>query len=527
MSLLDKNGKELLKFYVDLGRLSFLGKELRNVSIYQYPIIIFELMTGYFTTEELYEKNMELSLDYNKDYEIVELPKQFNKSLKPTLTMAPNRATNKDPKDIVRQQSYNYILPEIKESKNEQKKTSSTKNLINLNPDTNEYNARSEEFKKKLDTVYKNQMDLKKSLNSANTIVGNFPAIENIAQRSETKDFSKSIPPGANLKNTKKLSPGKKQLAAQAQEKKNNGQIQTHIYSKYIMESQMIEYLINPKENVKQTNPNFGKELEIFNKNLEKHKRKLRILEMQKEIEFLNKKNKAIKELNKDLEEAIKHKKENLQKVTEQLKPNQVNYMNKVELLKNNLNSRGEHQLIYDSFVYQKMAEVCFVFFNDKIQSLYDIPEFYNEPLSSSEEFKSRRLAFYNKDKKNVSAMMGHICQLLIYLSKTFNIPLRFPIFLNGSNSYILRSVKDKIFLPLFFDPKKDDKHGNFENALNCLKDDIKEIFNFLSMFPEIISKKDSESINNMNGRYLFFFFFVVFNHSLFKFMKTVQNVLG
>lgn len=522
MSLLDKNGKELLKFYVDLGRLSFLGKELKNVSIYQYPIIIFELMTGYFTTEELYEKNKELSLDYNKDYEIIELPKEFNKSLKPTLTMAPNKINSKNQKEINRLQTFNYIESTIKEQKNEQK-NNSTKNLVNLNPDTNEYNARSEEFKKKLDSVYKNQMDLKKSLNSANTIIGNFPTNEIMLQRTETKDtFVKSIPPESN---TKKLYTGKNQLVKQ--EKKNNSHIQTHIYSKYIMESQMIEYLINPKENVKQTNRNFGKELEIFNKNLEKHKRKLRIIEMKKEIEFLNKKNEALKELNKDLEEAIKHKKENLQKVTEQLKPNQVNYLNKVELLKNNLNSRGEHQLIYDSFVYQKMAEVCFVFFNDKIQSIYDIPDFYNEPLSSSEEFKSRRLAFYNKDKKNISAMMGYICQLLIYLSKTFNIPLRFPIFLNGSNSYILRSVKEKIFLPLFFDPKKDDKHGNFENALNCLKDDIKEIFNFLSMFPEIISKKDNESINNMNGRYLFFFFFVVFNHSLFKFMKTVQNVIS
>ena len=52
MYLLDKNDKELLQFYVDLGRLSFLGKELRNVSIYQYPFIIFEFMTGYFTTEQ-------------------------------------------------------------------------------------------------------------------------------------------------------------------------------------------------------------------------------------------------------------------------------------------------------------------------------------------------------------------------------------------------------------------------------------------------------------------------------------------
>ena len=72
--LLNKKKEEIHKFEVDLGRLSFLGKELRNVSIYYYPIIIFEFMTGYFTTEELYNKNRELSLEFTKDFEIMEKP---------------------------------------------------------------------------------------------------------------------------------------------------------------------------------------------------------------------------------------------------------------------------------------------------------------------------------------------------------------------------------------------------------------------------------------------------------------------
>ena len=309
-------------------------------------------------------------------------------------------------------------------------------------------------------------------------------------------------------------------------EKKNIRKYQRSKFFEYVSKYQMLIYLINPQENIKETNPNFGKELEIFNGEIEKYKRKLRIMEMKKEIEFLTKKNDAIKALNEDLEKAVKHKKENLEKVKTQLKPNQINYTNKLNQLKNNLNIRGQYQLIYDSFVYQKMAEVCFVFFNNKIESLYTIPRFYNEPIAYNELKKMERLDWYNSEKKNISAMMGYICQLLISLSKTFNIPLRFPIFLNGSRSYILRSVKDKVFLPLYFDAKKDDKHGNFESALNCLKDDIKEIFNYLSMFPEIISKTDNENVNNMNGKYLFFFFFVVFNHSLSRFMKTIQNAV-
>jgi len=453
--LLNKNKEEIHKFNVDLGRLSFLGKELRNVSIYYYPIIIFEFMTGYFTTEELFEKNKELSLEFAKDFEIMEKPNP--------LKIGQSKSGKVEPKDNL-----------INEQKNEnQKLIQETKTLI-IN-----------------DSI-------------------------NINNESEKKNEKESISKSVMVTNIPKKNTFQPH-------KRNMKQIQ---YSDYIKDFQMLLYLINPQENIKENNPNFGNELEIFNDNLEKYKRKLRIIEMEKEIEFLKRKNEAIKELNKDLEEAIKQKNDNLEKVTNQLKPNKVNYDNKLNQLKNNLNSRGQYQLIYDSFVYQKMAEICFVFFNNKIQSLYSIPPFYNEAFNLNDSKKFERLEYYNKYKKNISAMMGHICQLLIYLSKTFNIPLRYPIFLNGSKSYIFRHVKEKIFLSLFIDTKKDDKHGNFENALNCLKDDIKEVFNFLSLFPEIISKTDNENVNNMNGKYLFFFFFVIFNHSLFRFMKTLQNAI-
>ena len=461
--LLHKNKEEIHKFNVDLGRLSFLGKELRNVSIYYYPIIIFEFMTGYFTTEELYDKNKELSYEFTKDFEIMEKPSLFK------ITQSKSSNTESTTKE------------RIEENKN---------------------------------GIEKNEIKINSSVAITN---------ETSMQKNEKEILSKSVMP---IKKTQTTFTNPKR---KGQEGTNYKQIKCTKYSDYIINFQMLLYLINPQENIKETNPNFGSELEVFNDNLEKYKRKLRIIEMEKEIEFLKKKNEAIKELNKDLEEAIKNKNNNLLKVTEQINPNKKNYENKLNQLKSNLNSRGQYQLIYDSFVYQKMAEICFVFFNNKIQSLYSIPPFYNVALDTNDFKRMERLDYYNKDKKNISAMMGHICQLLIYLSKTFNIPLRYPIFLNGSKSYILRNVKDvkeKIFLSLFIDNKKDDKHGNFENALNCLKDDIKEVFNFLSMFPEIVSKDDNENVNNMNGKYLFFFFFVILNHSLFRFMKTLQNAI-
>ena len=434
-------------------------------------------MTGYFTTEELFEKNRELSLEFTKDFEIMENPLKIKSQTK---------SGNIEAKENKIKEQKNEIVQKLgsTETKNTIEKTDNKNNIAN-------------------------------SIN------------EIIPQKNEKENLYKSVMPPSMTRKAISTIDKKRGFGLERKgQEVTLKNIQRTKYSDYIINFQMLLYLINPQENIKETNPNFGSELEIFNENLEKYKRKLRIIKMEKEIEFLKKKNEAIKELNKDLEEAIKHKKENLEKVENQLKPNQVNYNNKLNQLKNNLNGRGQYQLIYDSFVYQKMAEVCFVFFNNKIQSLYTIPNFYNEPFNLNDSKKMERLEYYNNNKKNISAMMGHICQLLIYLSKTFNIPLRFPIFLNGSKSYILRSVKEKIFLSLFIDNKKDDKHGNFETALNCLKDDIKEVFNFLSLFPELISKTDIENVNNMNGKYLFFFFFVIFNHSLFRFMKTVQNAI-
>ena len=325
-------------------------------------------MTGYFTTEELYEKNKELSYEFTKDFEIVEKPN--------LLKITQSKSSNTE--SVARER--------LEENKN------GDKNEIKINA-------------------------------IVNTNIIN----ENANQKNEKENLSKSVMPYKKVQTTI-FNPKKKGAET------NIRLIKCTKYSEYIKNFQILLYLINPQENIKETNPNFGSELEVFNDNLEKYKRKLRIIQMEKEIEFLKRKNEAIKELNKDLEETIKNKNNNLLKVVEQMNPNRKNYENKLNQLKANLNSRGQYQLIYDSFVYQKMAEICFVFFNNKIQSLYSIPPFYNIALDTNDFKRMERLDYYNKDKKNISAMMGHICQLLIYLSKTFNIPLRFPIFLNGSN---------------------------------------------------------------------------------------------
>ena len=179
MYLLDSNDKELLKFYVDLGNLSFLGKELRNISIYHYPIIIFEFMNGYFTTEELYEQNKELSLEFTKDYEIMELPKEITKTLKPTLTLQVDRPVNMEPRENRQLSSSALTKFNVGEQLND---NTSKKNVI---PDTKSYDVYSKEFKVKLDINIKNQIERKNSTKMANNVVIplNIPSNENTPQK--------------------------------------------------------------------------------------------------------------------------------------------------------------------------------------------------------------------------------------------------------------------------------------------------------------------------------------------------------
>ena len=275
MYLLDKNDKEILKFNVNLGQLAFLGKEMRNVSIYHYPIIIFEFMTGYFTTEELYQKNKEISLEFTKDYEILELPKELTKTIKSTNTMVVPKPQINEPRDK-RILTASSVLPTIPEQPNNNQNFKKS-----LNPDTKSYDIRTKEFKNQLDINLKNQIEMKNSTKSQRTMT--ITSTEVPVPKKEIKEnSSKNLP----IEKKKKLDKPEKKNITEGKTSK----YQTTLYSEYVLTFQMLDYLINPKENIKETNPNFGKELEIFNDQLEMHKRKLRIIEMEKEIEFLTKK---------------------------------------------------------------------------------------------------------------------------------------------------------------------------------------------------------------------------------------------
>jgi hypothetical protein len=259
---------------------------------------------------------------------------------------------------------------------------------------------------------------------------------------------------------------------------------------------------------------------------IEIYKRRERMIEGKKLINYYENKRKEIRKVKERLDGIIKQKKELLSKLKKEI----VSYKERCEKLEQtNKESKSlvaQNKSIYNSFLNKKMVELCFFFFNKKIKNLYFISDFMKISYKPDNESTKKRFEFYNGNKKKISSMMGYITQLMIYFSKCFDIPFPYPLNLNGSKSSIVRGKKDKEkdFIPLYCDLKREDKYGNFETGLNYLKSDFNEIINFCAMFPQIISENNYNKIYRENEDNAFFYFYIKFNHCLQEFIKNIQK---
>lgn len=498
ISLLDANDEEKIRFNLNLLELSFLGKDLYKVSIYHYPMLILEFMNGNYTTTELFKKNEDLKKESNID-ENLDLGNGWQ----------------------------NIQADEIEESnikdQNESNAKDRTSSVTNINPnlpiikkieDRSSSIANLEEAKKQQQKKAKN----KSTRFSAIEIGGDSKLVQGLK-----KEISKD-----NVKKTKEKKKSKKYSIAM-KEKKIEDYTFDNYFNKYFEKITYFRDEIKKAPTIveNESDNNTSEEIENYQKIIELYKRKERIKKIKEQIEFYKNKGQKINNIKQKIQLIISNKSNLLKNLNEQI----TNYKIKYTELKTNQQNMipivAKNQLIYDSFLNKKMVEICFIFFNKKVKSLYFISDILKNTIANENNELKKRFDYYNKYKKTISSMMGYITQLMIYMSKCFDIPLRYPLMLNGSKSFIVRGKKDKEkdFLPLHCDLKRDDKHGNFETGLNYLKDDLKEIINFCSMYPEIIPEKKSTEFEKDNDEYLFFYYFINFNHCLCNFVKNIQKI--
>ena len=258
----------------------------------------------------------------------------------------------------------------------------------------------------------------------------------------------------------------------------------------------------------------------------EMYKRKERMIEEKKLIKNYKNKKEEIKNVKKKLQEIISKKKTLLSNLKKKIDSYKEIHEKLDQSNKKSISLVAQNKMIYNSFLNKKMVELCFFFFNKKIKNLYFIPDFLKINIKNDNESTKKRFEYYNSNKKKISSMMGYITQLMIYFSKCFDVPMPYPLCLNGSKCSVVRGKKDKEkdFLPLYCDLKREDKYGNFETGLNYLKNDFNEVINFCSMFPQIISENTYTKIYKENEDNVFFYFFIKFNSCLQEFIKNIQK---
>ena len=513
ISLLGQDEKELMKFNLNLFELSFLGKELYNVSINHFPMLILEFMDGYYTTNELFQKNK------------VNIIGDSNDDLEENLNIGNLMDSNNDLEMIDDESSSSLNdkkinLAEYKTNDNSQKSSSSE------NPNNKWIILEVENKKKKNKTrgsAYYDYEELRKAQNK-----------EKLNNNKSEKEKEKE---------EKKLR-GKKKSKKTSKEIKEKNKVDVCNFDDYF--DLYLERILFFRDELKRAPNTQNYDINNSNDMLMLYKRKEKVNQMKKDIEFYIAKDKDITLLKEKIQGIINNKKNILKKLQEDLK---IYDKKKEELIKKRKDSSyslEKLQLLYDSLVYKKMAEICFVFFNKKCIIFFnEIPEFLkNTKITNIHLIATKRNEFYNdkEKKRKISSMMGYITYLMIYMSKCFDIPLRYPLWLNSSKSYILKGKKDinKDFIPLHCDLKKDDKLGNFEIGLNFLKNDFKEIINFCAMYPEIIPKDDykkfikqNEQNNVLNeqkddlDKKMFFDYFIYFNHCLGEFIKNMQKMFA
>jgi hypothetical protein len=510
ITLLSEDNVELMKFNLNLFELSFLGKDLYTVSINHFPILILEFMDGYYTTNELFRKNTIIDkrktsndidnnlnigsyLDSNNDIEKID--EEVSNSINDRNTcLATNRITENSVKKSSNDSQNNWVILEKEKKKKTMPRGSAYMDY--------------EELKK---------AQIKEKLNNNK--------LEKEKEKEEKKLRSK--------KKNKKAS----------KEMKEKKKVDICNFSDYFdLYLEKILYFRDELMRVKSDNSQKCN-IDKSNDKLILYKRKEMVDQMKKEIEFKQNKNKEIDKLKEKIKIIIENKKNILMKLKENINV----YMKKYE----ELDKKREEitydlsrlQLLYDSLLYKKMAEICFVFFNKKCLIFFkEIPEFLKKSQLQGYVIATKRSDFYydKETKRKISSMMGYITYMMLYMSKCFDIPLRYPLWLNGAKSFILKGKKDKEkdFLPLHCDVKKDDKYGNFEIGLNYLKNDFKEIINFCAMYPEIIPKdeyrkfiKQNDQNNNQFepkddlDKKMFFDYFIYFSHCLGEFVKNAQKM--
>ena len=87
------------------------------------------------------------------------------------------------------------------------------------------------------------------------------------------------------------------------------------------------------------------------------------------------------------------------------------------------------------------ISEICQLFFNKSINRYNAFPTFYKLKKNELIQNKSSMKQFFISNKREISSMFGNIVNLMIYISKKFDIIFPYALYYNGSKSIAFISM--------------------------------------------------------------------------------------
>lgn len=174
---------------------------------------------------------------------------------------------------------------------------------------------------------------------------------------------------------------------------------------------------------------------------LKKYQKLINIDKMRKQILSTSEKIEVYEMSIENLKKLISRKQSQLNIYSSLFYLNRGNYMEELKNVDLNYKRIEKYKIMYNAFKNKKLIEVTFFFFNKLCTKLFTIPHFYRQKFDNSNKIIKHQ--YFEKHNKEISVTLGTIASLINYLSKLFNIPLKHPLFINGSRSYIVVNKKE------------------------------------------------------------------------------------
>lgn len=425
--------EKIVEFSVDMGELIYFCEDMSKARIKNYPIIIFEFTEGFYTTRDLYVNNT-----YNYQLEAFNIlnlnssMNSFNLKIKGNMQgQGPNNSFIRG-----ENQFYNQGNSLVFQDSNFNNYTlNSAVQGSNFNHGRREENTlKTENIQERTGQFSQNNISASKDSfsnisNSNSNFLKNESSISFNSNLKESQIFSST--------NNKKTSPG-----FLSSKKEIKFSILNEKIKQYEFFDKQLKIITGDKsEKIYSLNSQITIAHDAFKKYYKKYEMTINIDKMRKQIYGLQEKIMNYEISIDTLKKIISQKQSDLHISSSIFSINKENYKEKVQNVEKNYKKIEKYKIMKNSFKNKKLIEVGHFFFNKLCYKFYLVPSFYNQIFDNVN--KVLRYQYYEKNLKELAVMMGNVSNLVNYISKLFNIPLKYPLFINGSRSFIVKDKKE------------------------------------------------------------------------------------